>query len=306
MIDLLKKNKNMTIFSLIFYILSSNDIFCNCCECIFNTNNKMQKDTQDKTIDPSKLKINELKNLPVYIRRKNIRKLKNNKNKAKLEENPILLKLSDEDLSIIKVFLEKYNITASDDDINKSYNLSYNVGLENCIKLNLKFKYRYWKHHEFDDGEIDFFYNFKNDLLINSEPSTHIIPSKELEEKYNCECTANHKNITNTILRDNKESLIKCIYYIRKSDSNFIYNIGSYQRFYYFYNKEKNDYLDYGSLARFSDECYCYEHNFYYKSETNNLDEIKKDTATIDELLKNVEKGEQERKDNVLSLVTTK
>ena len=50
-------------------------------------------------------------------------------------------KVLEEDLSIIKAFLEKYNITASDVDINKSYNLSYNVGLENCIKLNLKFKY---------------------------------------------------------------------------------------------------------------------------------------------------------------------
>ena len=266
----------------------------------------MQKDTQDKTIDHSKLKKNELKNLPVDIKNKNIKKLKNNKNKAKIEEKPKLLELSDEDLSVIKAFLKKYNIKASDDDINKSYNLSYNVGLENCIKLNLKFKYRYWKNHEFDDGKIDFFYNFKNDLLINREPSIHIIPSKELEKKYNCECTAYHENITNTILRENKESLIKCIYYIRKSDSNFIYNIGIDQGFYYFYNKEKNDYLDYGSLVRFSDICYCSEHVFYYKSGTNNLDEIKKDTATVDELLNDVKKGQEERKNNVLSLVTTK
>ena len=216
-----------------------------------------------------------------------------------------MLKLSDEDLSKIKDILKKYNITASDDDINKSYNLCYNKGLENCIHLNLKFKYRYWEYQEFFDGNLYFFYNFKNDLLINSEPSIYIIYSKELKEKYNCNCIDNHENITNSILRDNKESLIKCIYYIRKSDSNFIYNIGNDKSFYYFYNKEKNDYLDYGSLTLFSDICYCNVYNFYHKSGTSNFEEIKKDTATIDELLKNVKKGQQERKDNALSLVTT-
>jgi len=254
-------------------------------------------DSKDNKDDLVKIE-NDLNKINNQIIRK-INEINKKNEKAKM------LKLSDEDLSKIKDFLKKYNIKASDDDINKSYNLSYNKGLENCIHLNLKFKYRYWENQDFFDGNSDFYYNFKNDLLIKSEPIIHIIHSKELEEKYKCECTRNHKNITNSILKDNKESLTKCIYYIRKTDSNFIDYICNNQSCYYFYNKEKNDYLDYGSTVRFSNECYCCDYIFFYKDGTYNFEEIKNNSATIDELLKKVKKGQQERIDNVLSLVTT-
>ena len=273
---------------------------------IENNNNLEENDRAEINITPkiidSKDNKDDLVKIEKYlndINNKIINKINEEKEKAKM------LKLSDEDLSKIKDLLKKYNITASDDDINKSYNLSYNKGLENCIHLNLKFKYRYWEKQEFSDGNLYFFYNFKNDLLINCEPSINIIYSKELEEKYDCECNANHKNITNKILKENKEYLIKSVYYIRKQDSNFIYGIASDGNYYYFYNKEKNDYIDCGYLRNFSNKCYCCWNLFYNKTGTSNFEEIKKNTTTIDELLKYVKKGEQERKDNILSLVTT-
>ena len=175
---------------------------------VIENNNKLEeKDKFKINISPeiieSKDKKEDLILIENYLNKINNQIIKINEIN---EENkkPKMLKLSDEDLSKIKDLLKKYNITASDDDINKSYNSSYNVGLENCIHLKLKFKYRYRKDQEFIDGNYNFYYNFKNDLLIGNNPVIDIIYSKELEEKYNCECTANHKSITNKILKENR------------------------------------------------------------------------------------------------------
>ena len=135
-----------------------------------------------------------------YYEEKN--QVKCNKKNQKKTVIPQSKRMSDEDLSKVKELLKKYGINASDDDINKSYNLS---GYDDCITLSISFSYKF-REDDLDSrsGSIDFHYNFRNNRLVTSTDK-YLIYSKEVIDKFrNTSCYSNHNKIRQDLLKNNE------------------------------------------------------------------------------------------------------
>lgn len=219
----------------------------------------------------------------------------------------------------VKKFLQKYNIEFSDEGINKSYHLAKRKGLKNCIELKITFR---WKTKIYEEGDkkcgvVSFYYNFKKNRLILYTKKYLLNKEEVINEFKGTDCWKQHRDIKKKFFkkdRNNKatKNYIRAAYYIFKSDINFIHSILNKDDRCYFYNEEKKDYIDKGTLITpvGVDGCKC---NIFYKKDNainpeQTIEEINNNMATIDDLLKDVnDKNSSEfRINNNLKLVTEK
>ena len=216
--------------------------------------------------------------------------------------------MSNEDISKVKELLKKHGINTTNDEINSSYNLGIEAGLENCIKLKLDFKYKCREEQEGFTDSFNFYYNFANYNLIYTS-GIEVIESDDLLNKFkNVKYYGNHSRMLQEIIREHPESTIKYIIFIFKKDIDFI-NTFSFSGSVYYYNKEANYYIDRGDLVIPGTNigtCYC-SPALYRKFDTVTKEYIENNMASIDDLLRDYKSEDgRQRWDTKIELVTNK